>query len=76
MNQAAVTAVIPLEHVMEGDVLFAGALASQEANQDLIHLVFLARAEERPIFDGAPAVEPAPFSPFDVARAQFSHPRR
>jgi H+-transporting ATPase len=31
MNQLAVTGVIPLEHATEADVLFAGALASQEA---------------------------------------------
>ncbi|HEX7499168.1 MAG TPA: HAD-IC family P-type ATPase, partial [Polyangia bacterium] len=38
MNQLAVTGVIPLEHATEADVLFAGALASQEANQDPIDL--------------------------------------
>src|SRR5579862_4726993 len=36
LNQLAVTGVIPLEHASESDVLFAGALASQEANQDPI----------------------------------------
>jgi hypothetical protein len=33
MNQLAVTGVIPRERATEADVLFAGALASQEANQ-------------------------------------------
>jgi H+-transporting ATPase len=51
MNQLAVTGVIPLEHATEADVLFAGALASQEANQDPIDLAFLAAAKERHIFD-------------------------
>ena len=53
MNQLAVTGVIPLERATEADVLFAGALASQEANQDPIDLAFLAAAKERHIFDGA-----------------------
>jgi H+-transporting ATPase len=32
MNQLGVTGVIPLENAKEADVLFAGALALQEAN--------------------------------------------
>jgi H+-transporting ATPase len=36
MNQLAVTDVIPLEHATQDDVQFAGALASQEANNDVI----------------------------------------
>ena len=51
MNQLAVTGVIPLEHATEADVLFAGSLASQEANQDPIDLAFLTAAKERHIFD-------------------------
>jgi plasma-membrane proton-efflux P-type ATPase len=66
MNQLAVTSVIPLEHMTEADVLFAGALASQEANQDPIDLAFLAAAKERHVFDGRPAVTPVSFSPFDA----------
>ncbi|MCX6538465.1 MAG: plasma-membrane proton-efflux P-type ATPase [Acidobacteria bacterium] len=66
MNQLAVTGVIPLEHATEADVLFAGALASQEANQDPIDLAFLAVAKERHIFDGRPAVTPVSFAPFDA----------
>ena len=65
MNQLAVTGVIPLEHATEADVLFAGALASQEANQDPIDLAFLAAAKERHIFDGLPEVTPISFAPFD-----------
>jgi magnesium-transporting ATPase (P-type) len=66
MNQLAVTAVIPLEQATETDVLFAGALASQEANQDPIDLAFLAAAKERDVFDGQPKVTPISFAPFDA----------
>ena len=66
MNQLAVTGVIPLEHATEADVLFAGALASQEANQDPIDLAFLAAAKERHIFDNLPKVTPVSFAPFDA----------
>ena len=66
MNQLAVTGVIPLEHATEADVLFAGALASQEANQDPIDLAFLAAAKDRHIFDNLPKVTPVSFSPFDA----------
>jgi len=54
MNQLAVTGVIPLEHASESDVLFAGALASQEANQDPIDHAFLAAAKDRHVFDVLP----------------------
>jgi plasma-membrane proton-efflux P-type ATPase len=66
MNQLAVTGVIPLEHATEADVLFAGALASQEANQDPIDLAFLAAAKERHIFDNLPKVASVSFAPFDA----------
>jgi H+-transporting ATPase len=66
MNQLAVTGLIPLEQAKEFDVLFAGALASQEANQDPIDLAFLAAAKERHTFDGAPAATPISFAPFDA----------
>ena len=66
MNRLAVTGVIPLEHATEADVLSAGALASQEANQDPIDLAFLAAAKERRIFDSLPAVTPVSFAPFDA----------
>jgi H+-transporting ATPase len=55
-----------LEHVTDADVLFAGALASQEANQDPIDLAFLAEAQVRHVFDGRPAVTPVSFAPFDA----------
>ena len=66
MNQLAVTGVIALEHATEADVLFAGALASQEANQDPIDLAFLAAAKERRVFDNLPKVSPVSFAPFDA----------
>ena len=66
MNQLAITGVIPLEGATETDVLLAGALASQEANQDPIDLAFLAAAKDRHIFDGARKVTPVSFAPFDA----------
>jgi magnesium-transporting ATPase (P-type) len=66
MNKLAVTSVIPLNSVTETDVLIAGALASQESNQDPIDLAFLAAAKEKHIFDGIPAATPISFTPFDA----------
>jgi H+-transporting ATPase len=66
MNQLAVTGVIPLEPATDTDVLSAGALASQEANQDPIDLAFLAAAKQRNAFAGAAAATPVSFAPFDA----------
>ena len=66
MNQLAVTDVIALEHASEPDVLFAGALASQEANQDPIDRAFLTAAKDRQVFDNLPKVTPVSFAPFDA----------
>ncbi len=66
MNRLAVTGVIPLEQATESDVLFAGALASQEANQDPIDLAFLTAAKARHVFANPPAVTPVSFTPFDA----------
>jgi len=66
MNSLAVTGVVPLDGATESDVLAAGALASQESNQDPIDLAFLAAAKERRVFDGAPAFAPVSFAPFDA----------
>ncbi|MHB8523240.1 MAG: plasma-membrane proton-efflux P-type ATPase [Limisphaerales bacterium] len=66
MNQLAVTGVIPLEPASEADVLFAGALASQEANQDPIDLAFLTAAKDRHVFENLPRVTPVSFAPFDA----------
>ena len=66
MNQLVVADVIPLGGATEADVLFAGALASQEANQDPIDLAFLAAAKDRHVFDKLPRVTPVSFVPFDA----------
>ena len=66
INQLAVTGVIPLGQSTETDVLFAGALASQEADQDPIDLAFLAASKERQIADGLAAVTRISFAPFDA----------
>ena len=66
MNQLAVTGLIPLGQSKDNDVLFAGALASEEANHDPIDLAFLSAARERHVFDGVPAVKPISFKPFDA----------
>jgi plasma-membrane proton-efflux P-type ATPase len=66
MNQLAVTGLIPLDQSKDTDVLFAGALASEEANHDPIDLAFLIAARERHVFDGVPAVTPISFKPFDA----------
>ena len=66
INQLAVTGVIPLEKATEADVLLAGALASQEANQDPIDLAFLAAAKDRHVFDNLAKITPVSFAPFDA----------
>ena len=66
MNQLAVTGVIPVERATEADVLFAGALASEEANHDPIDLAFLVAATAKHVFDGRPAATPVTFAPFDA----------
>ena len=66
INQLTVTGVIPLEKSTESDVLFAGALASQDANQDPIDLAFLNAAKDRHIMDAVPAVKAISFVPFDA----------
>ena len=66
INQLVVTGVIPLGQATETDVLFAGALASQEADQDPIDLAFLAASKERQIADGLAAVTRISFAPFDA----------
>jgi H+-transporting ATPase len=66
MNQLTVTGVIPLVGATEAEVLFAGALASQEANQDPIDLAFLAAAKTHRVFEGVPSATPISFTPFDA----------
>jgi plasma-membrane proton-efflux P-type ATPase len=66
MNRLAVTEVTPQGKATEADVIYAGALASQEANQDPIDLAFLEAAKDRKIFDKLPAPTPISFTPFDA----------
>ncbi len=66
LNQLAVTGVFQQGHATASEVLVAGALASREADQDPLDLAFLAAAKERHLFDGAPAVTPVSFAPFDA----------
>ncbi len=65
-NQLAVTGVIPIGHATEAGVLAAGALASQEANQDPIDLAFLAAAKARGAFNNIAPATPISFIPFDA----------
>jgi P-type E1-E2 ATPase len=66
INQLTVTGVVPQANATEADVLLAGALASQESNQDPIDLAFLAAAKAHHIFDGQPAATVVSFAPFDA----------
>jgi H+-transporting ATPase len=47
MNKLSITDVIPLNDFTGEDVIFYGALASQEANQDPIDRAFLIMAKEK-----------------------------
>lgn len=64
-NELVVTHVIPLNNASESDVLFAGATASQEADQDPIDLAFL-REAKRQVHGSLSAVRPVSFAPFDA----------
>lgn len=66
LNQLVVTGVIPLGKATEAEVLAAGALASQVANQDPIDLAFLAASKEHRLFEGHGAFNPVSFDPFDA----------
>jgi plasma-membrane proton-efflux P-type ATPase len=65
MNQLAVVGVIPLGQASENDVLFAGALASQESNEDPLDIAILLAAKERHVFDNLAPVTRISFVPFD-----------
>ncbi len=67
MNQLTVKSVTPLGNATEADVLAAGAMASQEANQDPIDLAFLAAARAGDAAARASAATPVSFTPFDAA---------
>ncbi len=68
MNRLDVSGVIPRAPATATDVLFAGALACKEANQDPIDLALLAAARERHVFAGAAAIKALSFTPFDATK--------
>jgi H+-transporting ATPase len=63
MNKLSVAKVIPLNGFTEQQVLFYGALASQEANQDPIDLSFLTMVKQQNLSD--PSFVQKDFVPFD-----------
>jgi len=63
MNQLSIANIIPLNGFSEELVVFYGALASQEANQDPIDLSFIRAAKERGLLDST--YEQKSFVPFD-----------
>ena len=64
MNKLFIEEEVPTNGFSESDVLFYGALASQEANQDPIDIAFLAAAEEAHIsLDSYSQTEFVPFDP-------------
>ncbi len=66
MNQLAISSVIPLNNKTEKEVLLAGVLASEEANQDPIDLAILAQARKENVFSRFPAITPISFTPFNT----------
>ena len=65
MNQLAISSVIPLNNKTEIEVLIAGALASEEANQDPIDFAFLSEALKKQVFTMSPPITPITFIPFN-----------
>ena len=51
MNRLSISNAIPLDGFTEQDVIFYGALASQEANQDSIDLAFITMAKQKNLVD-------------------------
>jgi len=66
-NQLMVTGVIPLGAATQDDVVAAGALASEESDQDPIDLAFLAASKARTTAASAASVQRVSFVPFDAA---------
>ena len=63
INRLSIAKVIPSKGFSEQQVLFYGALASQEANQDPIDLSFLTMAKQQNLLD--PSFKQKAFTPFD-----------
>jgi len=53
MNKLSVAKVMPFNGFAEHEVIFYGALASQEANQDPIDLAFIAMAKQKNLIDNS-----------------------
>jgi magnesium-transporting ATPase (P-type) len=68
LNRLAVMDVIPLPSATEADVLAAGSLASQEADQDPIDMAIIAAARERRAQQDVTSAVPVSFIPFDAKR--------
>jgi H+-transporting ATPase len=63
MNRLSIARAIPLNGFTEQQVLFYGALASQEANQDPIDLAFITMVKRQNLSD--PSFTQKGFTPFD-----------
>jgi H+-transporting ATPase len=63
MNKLSIVKVIPMNGFAEHQVIFYGALASQEANQDPIDLSFITVARQQNLLD--PTLKQKSFVPFD-----------
>ena len=66
LNQLAVKEVLVQGKVTEAEVLAAGALASQEANQDPIDRAFLAAASQRHALGPMASARQVSFTPFEA----------
>jgi plasma-membrane proton-efflux P-type ATPase len=66
-NRLSVTDVVPLDPFTRAEVLAAGALASEEANQEAIDLAFLAAARHPDVRARVEAARRIAFTPFDPA---------
>lgn len=67
MNRLAVVDVVPWGTRTQADVLWTGAGASRESDQDPIDLAFLAAIKDRKIGAGMPVFKELSFKPFDPA---------
>jgi H+-transporting ATPase len=63
LNRLSIANVMPLKGFTEQQVIFCGALASQEANQDPIDLAFINLARQQNLLD--PSFNQKNFVPFD-----------
>jgi plasma-membrane proton-efflux P-type ATPase len=66
MNRLAVAGLVPAGGATAADILLAGGLASEEADQDPIDMALLAAAREGHVLDGIAIGPPLSFVPFDA----------